>query len=268
MNPWQEQALSQWDMINRMASRRFQQASLAEEAALFVMDGLAADDWRRLQAFTGRSTLATYVGALTIRLLEDFARFRFGRVKAPLWIRQLGGIWMALFRLLCLERISPDDAVALVSNHQPGQVKTTEDAAYHILGEIPSCGQHQGEETEFCEETTHPASEGDCSVQEQQLEQTERKQLFTILGGILFDNAQEDMVPRLLERVAGVGIRLEPQERLLLKLCYRDGIAVAEAGRMLGLNRHQAHGRLRRLLDRLRQEFAAAGLDEELRLLL
>lgn len=268
MTPWQEQALTQWDMINRMARRRFQQASLAEEAALFVMDGLAQDDWRRLQAFTGRSTLATYVGALTIRLLEDFARSRFGRVKPPLWIRHLGGIWMSLFRLLCLERFSPDQAVALVSNQQPGQVKTTEEAAYRILGEIPSCGQHQGEEVAYCEETTPPGPEGECSAQELQLEQTERRQLFSVLGRLFFGDTEEGIDPRLLERVAGVGIRLEPQERLLLKLCYRDGIAVAEAGRMLGLNRHQTHGRLRRLLERLRQDFAAAGLDQELRLLL
>ena len=121
MSPWQQQALAHWDMINRMAGRRFQQAVLAEEAALFVMDGLARDDWQRLQAFTGRATLATYVGALTLRLLEDFARIRFGRVKPPLWIQRLGGIWLTLFRLLCLERFSPDEAVAIIGNRHPGQ---------------------------------------------------------------------------------------------------------------------------------------------------
>lgn len=268
MNPWQQQALAHWDMINRMAGRRFQQASLAEEAALFVMDGLAQNDWRRLQAFTGRSTLATYLGALTLRLLEDFARTRFGRVKAPLWIRRLGGIWMTLFRLLCLERFSPDEAVAIVSGHQAETARTAEEAAYRILGEIPSCGDHQGEEREFFEETMPPAVEEECSVQERQVQQQERQQLFTTLGRMLFDDTQEGVDPQLLERVAGIGIRLEPRERLLLQLCFRDGVAVAEAGRMLGWNRHQVHGRLRRLLERLRQDFAEAGLDEELRQLL
>jgi hypothetical protein len=268
VNPWRKQALAHWDLINRMAGRRFPQAALAEEAALFVMEGLARDDWRRLRAFTGRSTLTTYVGALTLRLLEDFARARFGRVKAPLWIRRLGGIWMTLFRLLCLERFSPDEAVALVGDRQPGTATAAEEAAYRLLGEIPSCGEHQGESSEFCEETTLPTAEADCSVQEQQLEQGERTQLFSVLGRIFFDGAREDRNPRVLERLEGVGIRLDPQERLLLQLCYRDGVAVAEAGRMLGLNRHQAHGRLRRLLDRLRQDFAAAGLEEELRLML
>ena len=268
MNSWQEQALAHWDLINRLAGRRFQQAALAEEAALFVMDELARDDWQRLRGFTGRSTLATYVGALTLRLLEDFARARFGRARAPLWIRRLGGIWLTLFRLLCLERFSPDEAVAILNDSQPGTSRTTEEAAYQILGEIPSCGGHQGETTAFCEETTLPPAEEDCSVQEQQVEAEERGQLFAILGRIVFDGTEEGVDPRLLERAAGVGISLEPRERLLLQLCYRDGVAVTEAGRMLGWNRHQVHGRLRRLLERLRQNFAAAGLDEELRLLL
>jgi DNA-directed RNA polymerase specialized sigma24 family protein len=72
----------------------------------------------------------------------------------------------------------------------------------------------------------------------------------------------------LLEKVLHADISLEPRERLLLKLCFREGVAVAEAGRMLGWNRHQVHGRLRRLLERLRRDFTDAGLDQELRLLL
>lgn len=268
MNPWQQQFLAHWEMINRMAGRRFGQAELAEEAALYVMDGLAQDDWSRLRAFTGRSTLATYIGALTLRLLEDFARARFGRVKPPLWVRRLGGIWLTLFRLLCLERFSPDEAVALIGNRHPGQTRAAEEAAYRLLGEITSCGEHRGEQTEFNEEIGLPDSEKECSVQEQQLEQQERHRLFTILGRILFDGAASEADPRLLERIAAASISLEPKERLLLKLCYRDGVAVAEAGRMLGWNRHQVHGRLRRLLERLRQDLANAGLAEELRLLL
>lgn len=268
VNPWQEQALAHWEMINRLAGRRFQQTELAEEAALFVMDGLARDDWSRLRAFTGRSTLATFVTALTLRLLEDFARARFGRVKPPLWVCRLGGIWLTLFRLLCLERFSPDEAVALIGNRQPGQMRVAEEAAYRLLGEIPSCGEQRGEQTELNEHTTLPDAEGECSAPEHQLEQEERHHLFTILGRILFDDAAGEADPRLLERIATAGISLEPKERLLLKLCYRDGVAVAEAGRMLGWNRYQVHGRLRRLLERLRQDLVNADLDEELRLLL
>ncbi|MCL1980122.1 MAG: hypothetical protein FWG62_03485, partial [Proteobacteria bacterium] len=252
---------------NRLAARRFPQGAVAEEAALFVMEGLASDDWRRLRAFAGRSTLTTYITALSLRLLEDFARKRFGRVKPPAWICRLGGIWLTLFRLLCLERLTPGEAVAVAGNGLAGPMRAAEEAAYQILGEIPDCGERSGEWVELDETVMVSGTEGDCSLQEEQLAQEERRRLFAVLGRLLFDGDGE-IDPPLLKRMATATLRLAPEERLLLKLCYRDGVTVAEAGRLLGWNRHQTHGRLRRLLIRLRQDLAAAGLEEDLRLLL
>ena len=268
-NPWQQQALEHWELINRLAGRRFPGSALAEEAALFVLNGLAADDWRRLLAFTGESTLATYIAALSFRLLEDFARARFGRSTPPLWVRRLGGIWLTLFRLLCLERFTPDEAVALVHQQQAGDPRQIERAAYQLLGEIPSCGEHRGDAPGGGAETDlRVGDEADCPEQEQRLTEGEREQLFATLGRVVFDEAVADSGSRLLARVVAANIELAPRERLLLKLCFRDGVAVTEAGRMLGWNRFQVHGRLRRLLERLRRELARVGLEEELRLLL
>ncbi len=268
-SPWHQQALAHWELINRLAGRRFPGSALAEEAALFVLNRLAADDWRRLRAFTGESTLATYIAALSFRLLEDFARARFGRSTPPLWVRRLGGIWLTLFRLLCLERFTPDEAVALVHQQQAGDPRQIERAAYQLLGEIPSCGEHRGDAPGGGAETDlRVGDEADCPEQEQRLTEREREQLFATLGRVVFDEAVADSGSRLLARVVAANIELAPRERLLLKLCFRDGVAVTEAGRMLGWNRFQVHGRLRRLLERLRRELARVGLEEELRLLL
>lgn len=260
--------MAYWPLINRLACRRFPRSELAEEAALAVMDALARDDWRRLRAFSGRSSHATFMSALTLNLLEDFARRRFGRIRPPLWVRRLGGLWLTLFGLLCLERYPPAEAVALAGRLANTAVAAAEEAAYRILAEIPSCGERRGEEVPFDEEAILHASDTDCSVQERNLEEEERERLFTVLGRILFDGEQTAMDPQLLARIARIGDNLAPEERLLLKLCFRDGVAVTEAGRMLDLNRHQVHGRLRRILARLREELATAGLAEELRLLL
>lgn len=265
---WQQQALSHWPMINRLAARRFPQGELAEEAALFVMDKLAEKDWLRMRSFAGQSSLATYLAAVTFRLLEDFARKRQGRIKPPLWVRRLGGIWMSLFRLLCLERFSPTDAVEILISRQSCAAAVAEKAAYQLLGEIPDCGSYHGEATELTEESVIEEKQTESSHPELKFDQEEREQCLQSLASVIF--AEENSVPptHLFERLLQANVRLEPQERLMLKLCFRDGLAVAEAGRMLGWNRHQVHGRLRRLLQRLRQDFAEAGLDKELRLLL
>ena len=264
---WEQQALTHWDLINRLAVRRFPQSALAEEAALFVLDRLADNRWERLRDFEGRSSLATYIGSVTIRLLEDFARKRFGRINPPLWIRRLGGIWLTLFRLLCLERYSPGEAVAMITQQQASAAVVVERAAYQLLGELPSCGEIRGEQVDMETADRIRSEAATASPQEQRFEEEERHKLYAALGRLLFD-----------EETAGAGAHfhalcqistdMDSRDRLLLKMCYRDGLAVAEAGRMLGLNRFQAHGRLRRLLQLLRQSLDQTRLAEELRLLL
>ncbi|WP_448874279.1 hypothetical protein [Desulfobulbus propionicus] len=261
--------MNHWPMINRMAGCRFPREELAEEAALFVMDKLAEEDWRRLRAFTGQSTLTTYIGALSLRLLEDFARIRFGRVKPPSWVQRLGGIWETLFRLLCLERYTPAEAMEILATRQACSASVAEQAAFHLLGKIPHCGSHRGEQVELTEDLAAGEAHDEGTQPERQWEREEREQCLTALGSIVFDD-HGDIVhtTRLLDMVLKADISLEPRDRLLLKLCFRDGVAVAQAGRMLGWNRHQVHGRLRRLLQRLRRDLADAGLDRELQLLL
>ncbi|MGD9947371.1 MAG: sigma factor-like helix-turn-helix DNA-binding protein [Desulfobulbus sp.] len=264
---WQQQTLSHWPMINRLAGRRFPHGALAEEAALFVMDKLAENDWQRMQAFGGQSSLATYVAAVALRLLEDFARLRFGRIRAPLWVRRLGGIWEDLFGLLCLERFSPAEAVEILTTRQACTRAVAEKTAYQLLGEVPNCGGYRGEETEISDELSAGEEHEGGSQPEQKLEHKEREQCLQALASIVFGEGDSAPNTPMLGRMLHAKISLEPRERLLLKLCFRDGIAVSEAGRMLGWNRHQVHGRLRRLLQRLRRDFAAAGVDQELQLL-
>ena len=265
---WQQQAITYWPLINRLAGRRFPQETMAEEAALFVMDKLAENDWMRMQAFDGQASLATYLATVTLRLLEDFSRSRFGRVKAPLWVRRLGGIWEALFRLLCLERFTPAEAVEILSTRQSCAQTVAEHAAYKLLGQIPNCGAHQGQESELPEDYPVASDDDQAGPVEHGLEQEERSQCLQALASIVFEDEHPAGKSRMLNKLLEAKIILDPRERLLLKLCFRDGLSVTEAGRMLGWNRHQVHGRLRRLLQRLRQDLADVGLDQELQILL
>ncbi len=265
MSTWQETALAEWKMINRLAMRRFPSESLAEEAALYVIDGLAEDNWRRLRAFSGKSSPTTYIAALTHRLLEDFARKRFGRIKPPAWVRRLGGIWVSLFQLLCLERYTPDEAVAIIKNREAVSTAALEEAAYTLLGEIPSCGEYRGESAEYDEETMAGQDREQASRQHQHIEQRERRQLLALIGRMLLGTESAPGAEFFFTKISALSFELTPEETLLLQLCYRDGVAVAEAGRMLGLNRFQAHGRLRRLLQRIRGQIHDADLEEEFR---
>ena len=259
---WKEKALVHWDLINRLAVRRFGTVPLAEEAALFVMDSLAADSWKRLQAHSGKGSFKSYLASLSWRLPEDFSRKRFGRVRPPLWIKKLGGIWSLLFSLLCLERLSVSDAVESASCRYPTSEKDAiEDAALSLLGRIPECGKQQG--LEYSLDETEDA--GNLKEYPEQLhEKDEQAHLFASLFDQLVGDEQDIQVPEKLSLLLREGIILTPEEQLILKLLYQDNVGVARAGTLLGLNRDQLNGRLRRLLARLRKDFQDMGLEEEL----
>lgn len=273
MTDWKEKTLAHWETINRMAARRYGEGALAEEAALAVIEGLQADDWHKVRAFDEQATFTTYVRSLIARLLEDFARKRFGRVRPPLWVRTFGGIWEKLFTALCLERLSVGEAVEVVLQRQIVAEKSDiEDAAYQLLGRIPDCGRHQGLEVAFddgdcaegnCAGGNYVESKADCTLEEQQ-----KVELFAAIFQLVLGEEELVVSDTLLQKLSRLHICLSPEERLLLKLCYQDGLGVAKAGEMLGMSRFQVHGKKRRLMARLKEELERIGLADDLRLLL
>jgi len=268
LTDWKEKTLSHWETINRMAVRRFGEGVLAEEAALAVIDDLKADDWHRLRAYNQKAAFATFIRALAARLLEDFARRRFGRVRPPLWVKTLGGIWPKLFIALCLERLPVGDAVEVVLQRQSSTgKKEIDEAAYQLLARIPDCGKQQGLEVPFEEENPLDGTVGQ-SVSGSPVEERQRKAVFEAIFQLILGEQEFEVSESLLQKLNLLEISLSAEEKLLLKLCYQDGLTVLQAGRMLGLNRFQVHGKKRRLMARLKEQFVRTGLIEELRLLL
>ncbi len=270
MTDWQEKTLGHWDLINRLAQRRFADSALAEEAALAVVDRLRADDWQAVSAYAGLARFSTFLATLTVRILEDFARARFGRVRPPQWLRALGGVWLDLFRLLCLERMPLVEAVEyLVHRREQDERATIENAAYAIRREVVDCGKAQAREVALDEATEHAVATGDdeASGQQRQLEEKERQRILNLLFEAL-TGSEDSLDAGDLGVLSRLRLDLSSEDRLVLKLCYRDGVNGTEAAAMLGWTRFQLHGRLRRLMTRLREEFERAGLSGELLLLL
>ncbi len=260
--------MSHWGLINRLAKRRFASESLAEEAALFVVNGLEKDNWQRLKRFREKSSFQTFLSSLTFRLLEDFSRKKFGRIRPPLWLRKLGGIWLLLYTFLCRERLKTPEAIESVSDCMPSAThKEIEEAAWTILEKVTDCGTHQAREVAFDDTLATENTKIGNSVPQEKLEEEEKTIFFTALFNGFLDSQVDPKVLHSAEKILRTGISLQPEERLLLKMCYRDGLSVTEAGRILGFNRHQIHGRMRRLLARLRTDFEKIGIDRELKLL-
>ncbi len=273
-----------WPLINRAAARRFGDTTLAEEAALYVLDKLKENNCKRLQSFQGRSKLTTFISSVSFRLLEDFSREKFGRMRPPSWIQDLGGIWVTLFQLLCMQRLSLTEAVQTMMNRVAERKKEqVEEAALSILERVINCGSHQGLEIPDENNTAADAQVFDSEEQHNnpadQLAAQEQRIFFSLLfaEASLFSNdnsapadvqQKNSLTEQSLRAVIRKGIQLSGEERLLLKLCFQDELPVSRAGKMLGMNANQVHGKLRRLLTRLRSDFDRAELSDEIRTLL
>ncbi len=268
MVDWKKKTLEQWERINKAAVRRFGDNSIAEEAALAVMEGLEANEWQRVGGYNGKAAFSSYVMALTARLLEDFARTRFGRVRPPLWVKTMGGIWSKLFIALCLERLKVSEAVEVVFQRQlTAARKEIEDAAYSLLGRIPDCGTARGYEVEY-DEIYHGDTPPGVLWQGEKAEENERVRMLKYLLQTILGEEEKEISEEVAGKLQSLKVQLQPQEKMLLKLCFQDGLGVAAAGRLLGQTRYQAHGKMRRIMKRIRREFERIGVDRELHLFL
>ncbi len=268
LTDWKEKTLAYWETINRMAARRYGEGALAEEAALAVIEGLQAGEWHRVRAFNEQATFTTFIRSLISRLLEDFSRKRFGRVRPPLWVKTFGGIWEKLFTALCLERLPVHEAVEVVLQRQAVAGKSEiEDAANQLLGRIPDCGRHQDLEVAYDDEDSAGGNYAE-SVAECTLEVQQKVEVFTAIFQLVLGEQEFVVSDTLSQKLSRLQIRLSAEERLLLKLCYQEGLGVARAGEMLGMSRFQVHGKKRRLMNRLRDELERTGLADDLRLFL
>jgi RNA polymerase sigma factor (sigma-70 family) len=272
LTDYKQELTVHWPLINTIAGRRFADNSLAEEAALYVLNRLEEDDCRRLRSFRAQAKFSTFIASLCVRLLEDFSRKKFGRVRPPRWITALGGIWVILFQLLCLQRLGVTDAVETIMVRFVGRKRReVEEAAWNILERIIHCGSRQGLEValdEADETQLHDRknAEGGMNDPAEQWIDDERRVFFRLL---FHEGAEDEKLTASAQHLLSAGgVQLAAEERLLLKLCFQDELSVTRAGKMLGLSANQVHGKLRRLLVRLRNDFDRVGIGDHLRQLL
>lgn len=266
---YKEQVLAHWSLINRLASARFTRECVSEAAALYVVNALAADNWNRVRKFNGKATFRTYLSSVVYRLLEDYSRKQYGRKKVPRWIRDMGGIWLSLFLLLCFERFPFTEAIMIALDRRSDlKSKAVEEIAEKIISEVPDCGEQQHQETVFEDHVAVEAAAGFCSKQQEEIENRQKELFAGALFQELLGQGRDEVSEAAARKLLKQPVDLSDEERLLLKLCHRDGVGITEAGRMTGLTRYQVHGKMRRLYKRIRRSFEEAGCEEELRLLL
>lgn len=246
--------------LNKLVQKRIPDENMADKAFIYVMEKLAENNWQRVRNYKGKSAFRTYLLSLARHLLEDFLRQEFGRPRPPAWLKAQGSLWIEVYHRLCLERMSVTDVIQSLTIWllQKRERSVVEEAADVILAKIPDCGKRQEKEEELTDELQNNLTPEEMMIARERVAIIETVRCLLTDTEPSEDNSLRASIIKLRSQ-----IKLSNEERLFLKAVYEEGIKVSKAGRLLGWNANQAHGKHKRLLARIGKAFRKTGLEDE-----
>lgn len=268
--------------IEKLSKRRFGQGVLSEECATYVIEKLAEDNWQRCRKYQGKSKPLTFLFVMASNYIEEFARTKYGRARPPVWLKDLGNLWVSIWKAVCLERQMIESVVARFSEHGLRSRAVVQDIITTIKARIPSCGaasagvcesadgdiEGLSDALEFASSTPTPPMTQEAEVQ---------KSFYSLVSALLPSNEQtihkpldakgefsklqtELSITEGLSKLAP-DIRLTDEQILLLRMVYLDGLPKGKAGAMLGFAAHQGVRLINDALAQLRHVFAQGDFD-------
>lgn len=226
----------------------------AEEAETFILERLAADDWKKLKSFKGRSSPKTYAFSACSSLLVDFIRRDEGRLRPPTWVVKKGNLYVDLWEAHCKNREPLELVVKKFGEDQNRDPAVVREALRQIRA-IPSCGVKRGHvimepgDIDKHVYDTHANSDagqfGPDPVEHDQHEKA-LERLNLILSSV---DSESDK----LEATSPVDqVPLTPDEKILLKLVFCEGKTEAFAAKAIGVPKKEAVRLLESVLARFR----------------
>ncbi len=231
--------------IEAVCKRRFSDENEIDECCIFVMDGLRADNYKRLRSFKGRSSLKTYLHALINSLAVDYYRKKYGRKRFPRQIQKLGEWAEAVYRWICWQKHSFDDAYEFLL------LKLGMDWTYtDYLKRVEPIRQ-----APCPENPKFISSNAEKGGKTRDSPGAEPNPLDALIEK-LDRNRRIEACRAVKEAVAG----FSDKDRLLIKLVFGSDQSVAAAARAIGLAAPAARGRLKKLQLRIKEFLLAKGI--------
>jgi RNA polymerase sigma factor for flagellar operon FliA len=211
-----------------------------EDFASTARIALIEDDHARIRAFSGRSSIQTYLIVVISRLFQDWRNAQWGKWRPSAEARRLGPLATKLETLTVRDKLTFDEAVeTLQTNHG-----VTEDraslAALQARFPVRAGRSFAGEEE--LENVVAPNIRADAS-----LEQAEAA-------------AAASRATTALERVLA---KLPAEDRLIIKMRFDSGFSVADIAKAMTLDPKPLYRRIERLLLDLRRSLEQSGITVE-----
>ncbi|MEM7051814.1 MAG: sigma-70 family RNA polymerase sigma factor [Acidobacteriota bacterium] len=223
-------------VISLRANRGRQIGIDADEFRSYALYKLIESDYRILRRYRGRSSLKTYLTTVVHRLFMDFRIHCWGRWRPSQTAVGLGVLAIELEQLLARDGFSLTEAVALIRSQNP---RIDPDELEALATQLPSRLpiRFEGEESlARITDDRNPAAD-----------------------------ALADGRGREVSAALGAAWRsLEAEDRLILKLHFREGLTVAKIARLLCLEQKPLYRRIERSLRCIRVHLEDSRITAEL----
>jgi RNA polymerase sigma factor (sigma-70 family) len=212
----------------------------AEELSAGVRLKFIERDYEVLRRFQGRSSLRTYVTAVAQRYFLDQRIARWGKWRPSAEARRLGPAAVSLDRLLSRDGLSFDEACEVLRAEH--RIALTREELAAMREQLPQRTTRRmvGEEP-----LAQVASAGESPE------------------AMLETRRQMSAVSRIEQALSAALEGLAPQDRLILRMRFREGCQIAEIARLLVIEQKPLYRRLQHVLTVLRRELESRQVSRE-----
>lgn len=233
--------------IETVCRRQFSAENDRDECYIFVLDSLSDDNFKRLRAFKGRSKLSTYLYSLINSLVIDFRRQKYGRRRIPAAVSKLGEWAEAVYRLVCWQKFSFDDAYDFLRV----------DGLYGGSYERFMQESEKIRNAPCRENPTFKSIDDPGSHPMQNINASDANPLESLIAALDRENRI-----KALSVIRTATEKLPEHDRILVRLVFGSGKPLSAAAKVIDLSASAARRRLQALLAEYKESLLAAGIRE------
>lgn len=197
---------------------------------------LVDNDYEVLRKFEGRSSLRTYLTIVLDRVFLDYRNAQWGKWRPSAEAQRQGPVALRLEQFMGRDGFTFDEAVEMLRT-QYG-VRESRDVLYEMASRMPLRTSRKVQGEEAIGHVEDPAPTPDAIV------------------------AREELRPQAANARAALDraiFSLDPQERLIIRLRFVNGLGVVDIARTLQLEQRPLYRRLDQILQRLRKSLETDG---------
>ncbi|KPA10661.1 hypothetical protein MHK_009136 [Candidatus Magnetomorum sp. HK-1] len=229
-----------WEYFRNRIHNRFSNEVFAENALSHVLEHVSKNNWKAINTkrqFKTERELSNFLFIVVNNACTDYCRTIYGKKTIPEWIKQLGDIWISVYKKLFFEGESPGDVLdyfKTVFNHS--ELNAVEEAIHGIISKYKTSG---GKENVIDNSET----ELDNFLKGKQdfidLEKLEFIKLIIGEGDETPGVFAKRPIMKQIEKYKEI-TRLSESEHLFVKQIIHSKLTKKKSGEIIGLNKEQS----------------------------